>query len=143
VINPDFVRNNPQVVKDSQTARGENPTLVDQFLEQDQNALELVQNARQYSDIDQTADSFVEYFLNNYAKDIPQSLLVDKGLLIKRIKGLYAAKGGSLSIEILFTKRASGLGTCPDFNLQVKFNGSSSTCHVSLKSTAPQERTCE
>ena len=73
-----------------------------QFLEQDQNALELVQNARQYSDIDQTADSFVEYFLNNYAKDIPQSLLVDKGLLIKRIKGLYAAKGGSLSIEILF-----------------------------------------
>jgi len=73
-----------------------------QFLEQDQNALELVQNARQYSDIDQTADSFVNYFLNNYAKDLPQSLLVDKGLLIKRIKGLYAAKGGTLSIEILF-----------------------------------------
>lgn len=73
-----------------------------QFLEQDQNALELVQNARQYSDIDKTADSFVNYFLNNYAKDLPQSLLVDKGLLIKRIKGLYAAKGGSLSIETLF-----------------------------------------
>jgi seryl-tRNA synthetase len=36
VINPDFVRNNPQVVKDSQTARGENPSFVDQFLEQDQ-----------------------------------------------------------------------------------------------------------
>jgi len=35
VINPDFVRNNPQVVKDSQTARGENPSFVDQFLEQD------------------------------------------------------------------------------------------------------------
>ena len=73
-----------------------------QFLEQDQNALELVQNARQYSDIDQTSDSFVNYFLNNYAKDLPQSLLVDKSLLIKRIKGLYAAKGGTLSIETLF-----------------------------------------
>lgn len=73
-----------------------------QFLEQDQNALELVQNARQYSDIDQTADSFVNYFLTNYAKDLPQGLLVDKGLLIKRIKGLYAAKGGALSIETLF-----------------------------------------
>jgi seryl-tRNA synthetase len=36
VINPDFVRNNPQVVKDSQITRGENPSLVDQFLEQDQ-----------------------------------------------------------------------------------------------------------
>ncbi len=36
MINPDFVRNNPQVVKDSQITRGENPSLVDQFLEQDQ-----------------------------------------------------------------------------------------------------------
>jgi len=73
-----------------------------QFLEQDQGALELVQNARQYSDIDQTTDAFVNYFLTNYAKDLPVSLLVDKSLLIKRIKGLYAAKGSAMSIETLF-----------------------------------------
>jgi seryl-tRNA synthetase len=36
VLNPDFVRNNPQVVKDSQASRGEDPLLVDQFLEKDQ-----------------------------------------------------------------------------------------------------------
>ena len=72
------------------------------FLEQDQGALELVQNARQYSDIDQTTDAFVNYFLTNYAKDLPVSLLVDKPLLIKKIKGLYAAKGSTLSIETLF-----------------------------------------
>ena len=36
MINPDFVRSNPQIVKDSQTARGENPTFVDSFLDQDQ-----------------------------------------------------------------------------------------------------------
>ena len=72
------------------------------FLEQDQGALELVQNARQYSDIDQTTESFVNYFLTNYAKDLPVSLLVDKPLLIKKIKGLYAAKGSTLSIETLF-----------------------------------------
>ena len=36
MINPDFVRTNPQIVKDSQTARGENPAFVDSFLEQDQ-----------------------------------------------------------------------------------------------------------
>jgi seryl-tRNA synthetase len=36
VINPDFVRNNPQIVKDSQSARGENPTLVDDFIKNDQ-----------------------------------------------------------------------------------------------------------
>ena len=73
-----------------------------QFLEQDQGALELVQNARQYSDIDQTTDAFVNYFLTNYAKDLPVSLLVDKSLLIKRIKGLYATKGSAMSIETLF-----------------------------------------
>ena len=36
MINPDFVRNNPQIVKDSQSARGENPALVDDFLKNDQ-----------------------------------------------------------------------------------------------------------
>jgi seryl-tRNA synthetase len=36
VINPDFVRNNPKIVKDSQSARGENPALVDDFLKNDQ-----------------------------------------------------------------------------------------------------------
>ena len=72
------------------------------FLEQDQGALELVQNARQYNDIDQTADSFVNYFLTNYAKDLPHSLQVNKPLLIKRIRDLYAAKGSTLSIETLF-----------------------------------------
>ena len=72
------------------------------FLEQDQGALELVQNARQYSDIDKTTSSFVNYFLANYANDLPISLQVNKSLLIKKIEGLYKAKGSSLSIETLF-----------------------------------------
>ena len=36
MINPDFVRNNPQIVKDSQSSRGESPALVDEFLKNDQ-----------------------------------------------------------------------------------------------------------
>ena len=36
MINPDFVRNNPQIVKGSQSARRENPALVDEFLKNDQ-----------------------------------------------------------------------------------------------------------
>jgi seryl-tRNA synthetase len=36
VINPDFVRSNPQIVQDSQSARGENPAIVDEFLKNDQ-----------------------------------------------------------------------------------------------------------
>jgi hypothetical protein len=72
------------------------------FLEQDQGALELVQNARQYSDIDKTTSSFVNYFLKNYANDLPVSLQVNKSLLVKKIEGLYKAKGSTLSIETLF-----------------------------------------
>ena len=55
------------------------------FLEQDQGALEIVQNSQQYSDIDQTTDSFVNYFIANYAKDLPYTLQVNKPLLIKVI----------------------------------------------------------
>lgn len=73
-----------------------------QFLEQDQGALEIVQNARQYSDIDQTTESFVNFFLTNYAKDLPVNLQVNKPLLIKRIQSLYNSKGSTLSIETLF-----------------------------------------
>jgi seryl-tRNA synthetase len=36
VINPEFIRDYPQVVKDSQIARGEDPNLVDEFLTHDQ-----------------------------------------------------------------------------------------------------------
>ncbi len=36
MINPEYIRNNPQIVKDSQSARRENPALVDEFLKNDQ-----------------------------------------------------------------------------------------------------------
>jgi hypothetical protein len=72
------------------------------FLEQDQGALEVVQNAREYGDIDTTLDSFVNYFIANYAQDIGYNALVNKRLLIKRIKDLYEAKGSEVSFKILF-----------------------------------------
>jgi len=72
------------------------------FLEQDQSASELIQNARSYNDIDRTTDSFVEYFLNTYAKNIPPNLLSDSKFLIKKIKDLYESKGSELSFKLLF-----------------------------------------
>ena len=36
MINPEWVRNNPHIIKNSQLARGESPTLVDDFLHQDE-----------------------------------------------------------------------------------------------------------
>lgn len=73
-----------------------------QFLEQDQGALEVVQNARSYADIDTTTEAFVQYFLQAYAKDIPSTILSDKRLLVKKINDLYAAKGSELSFQLLF-----------------------------------------
>ena len=72
------------------------------FLEQDQGALEVVQNAKEYGDIDRTLDSFVNYFIANYAQDIGYNSAVNKRLLVKRIKDLYEAKGSEISFKILF-----------------------------------------
>ena len=72
------------------------------FLEQDQGAQELIQNAASYADIDRTADSFVQYFLKTYANNIPQNILANKRLLVKRIKDLYESKGSELSYKLLF-----------------------------------------
>lgn len=72
------------------------------FLEQDQGAYEIVQNAKSYLDIDQTVDSFVDYFLKNYATDFTRLSSLDNSILIKRIKDLYESKGSELSFQLLF-----------------------------------------
>jgi len=72
------------------------------YLEQDQYAYELIQNAQDYADIDLTASSFVNYFLTNYAKDFPVSALVNKRFFVKKIKDLYESKGSDLSFKLLF-----------------------------------------
>lgn len=72
------------------------------FLEQDQGALEVVQNARSYNDIDSTTDDFVKYFVKNYAPLLPESAIADKRFLVKKIKDLYEAKGSELSFKLLF-----------------------------------------
>lgn len=88
--------------------QGDYPTFVAfleayyQFLEQDQGAHELLQNARSYNDIDRTVDSFVEYFLKQYCNDIPRTALYNKKALIKNIQDLYNNKGNEKSYRLLF-----------------------------------------
>jgi len=73
-----------------------------QFLEQDQGALEIVQNARSYNDIDSTTEDFVKYFLKNYTLFFPEDSLIDKRFLVKKISDIYTAKGSSISFDVLF-----------------------------------------
>jgi len=72
------------------------------FLEQDQSAHELIQNSRDYADIDLTASSFVEYLLKNYTYLAPVSSPLNKAILLKRIKDLYESKGSEVSFKLLF-----------------------------------------
>lgn len=88
--------------------RSENPKFIAfieayyRFLEQDQGSFELLQNSRSYNDLDRTVDSFVKYFIDTYAPSLPEGVLANKPLLVKRIKDLYEAKGSELSFKLLF-----------------------------------------
>ena len=72
------------------------------FVEQDQNSQELIQNILDYNNIDFTTQAFIKYFLKNYADILPDTLLADKKLAIKRIKDIYEAKGSTLSFQLFF-----------------------------------------
>ena len=73
-----------------------------EFLEQDQGAYEIVKNAKSYLDVDKTINSFIDYFLRNYASDFNTLSSLDKSILIKRIRDLYESKGSELSFQLLF-----------------------------------------
>jgi len=72
------------------------------FVEQDQNSQELIQNILDYNNIDFTTSSFIKYFIKNYAEILPDTLLADKKLAVKRIKDIYEAKGSTLSFQLFF-----------------------------------------
>lgn len=82
-----------------------------EFIEQDQQSQELIQNALSYNNVDTTINSFVEYFLKQYCSNIPPTVLADKRLLVKRVQDLYRnignSKGFSLLFRILFNKEAN------------------------------------
>ena len=72
------------------------------FLEQDQGAQELLQNARSYADVDRTIDSFLEYFLYQYANGLPKNAIADKSTFIKFARDLHKHKGSEDAFRILF-----------------------------------------
>lgn len=57
-------------------------------------------NLLEVRDIDNTLEEFIKYFKNEYAKDIPPTLLNDR-FLISKIKDYYLSKGSEVSFQIL------------------------------------------
>lgn len=72
------------------------------FIEQDQGAQELLQNARSYADIDSTIDSFLQYFLDQYSLGLPKNVLADKRSFVKHARDLNKLKGSEEAYRLLF-----------------------------------------
>lgn len=73
-----------------------------EFLEQNNQAQEILQDITKYSDIDKTSNELVSKFLKNYAHDLPQSEIANNRFLIKKIREIYNKKGTESAYEILF-----------------------------------------
>jgi len=72
------------------------------YIEQDQEAQEVLQNALLYSDIDQTINSLLNVFSEQFTKDIPKNILADKKFFIKLASELYVRKGTEEAYRIFF-----------------------------------------
>ena len=73
-----------------------------EYLEQDGKQQEVQRNLKNYKDIDNTLDKYIEYFRTELMAEIPAEALADKRLLAKRIKDLYTTKGTIESYKLLF-----------------------------------------
>ena len=73
-----------------------------EFLEQNNNAQEVLQNIPKYADIDKTSSEFVTKFIQNYATDYTLSNVADNRFLVKKIREIYSRKGTEPAYKLLF-----------------------------------------
>lgn len=73
-----------------------------EFLEQDNQANNILLKLESFSDIHRTLDMFIPMFRSQYLKYFPKKTSIDERLLIKFIREFYEAKGSTKSIEFLF-----------------------------------------
>jgi hypothetical protein len=73
-----------------------------EFLEQDYQAQEVLQDINKYADIDKTTEEMIERFMQNYANDLYKSNITNNRLLVKKIREIYSKKGSEPSYRMLF-----------------------------------------
>lgn len=66
------------------------------------NPNDIIQNVMSYSDIDDTLESFLQYFKKDLLNDLPLSVMANERTFLKHIKELYTAKGSEASYRLLF-----------------------------------------
>lgn len=73
-----------------------------EWLEQSGQPVYEARSLLDYIDLDSTTDSFLKYFKNTLVQSLPDSVVVDKRLLMKHILELYRSKGSQRAYELLF-----------------------------------------
>ena len=73
-----------------------------QYLETTGKQQDIQRNLKNYKDIDDTLEEYLQYFRSELMPEIPNDALADKRLLAKRIKDLYTTKGTIDSYKLLF-----------------------------------------
>jgi hypothetical protein len=74
-----------------------------EYMEQHYNSPQtILQNIRDYADIDNTNDAFLIKFQNAYPDGIPQIIATDRRLLAKAMIQFYQTKGSITSFNLLF-----------------------------------------
>jgi orotidine-5'-phosphate decarboxylase len=73
-----------------------------EFLEQNNQAQEILQDISKYADIDETTENLVTRFIQNYASDLTVSSSANNRLLIKKIREIYSKKGTEPAYRLLF-----------------------------------------
>lgn len=72
-----------------------------EYLEQNGKTVERAKNLRNYVNIDESIDEFIEHFYNQYISILPEKMLADKTLVLKHVKDFYTARGTEKSIRFL------------------------------------------
>jgi hypothetical protein len=73
-----------------------------EWMDSAENAIYKSRRLGEFTDIDQTLDDYVKYFLSKYMHGIPKNVLADKRLLLKHIKDFYRSKGSIENLKLLF-----------------------------------------
>ena len=72
------------------------------WLEQSKKSFDITRNLRDYRDVDETLDEFVQTIAKETMVTIPKALSTDRRLLSKHIKSFYLNKGNEASYRFLF-----------------------------------------
>ena len=75
-----------------------------EYMEQQGKAYEIIGNLRSYNNLDETTDEFLNYFKQQFAKDIPETVFqnANKPFVLKHLRDFYRAKGSEKAFQFLF-----------------------------------------